>query len=706
MLNNNQALPPLRQDIRLESDSYDRAGNKRWRIYDPCQHRFFQLCSDDIQLLAFWQVGTVDKLKTALERTGQTLNAQQLEGLLSFLSENNLTKATGNKDYRHLQEQHKRVNPTGLARLFSPPKIIQFPLFSPLPIIHFLQPSIELIGHRVFISIWLFITLFGVYLTTRQWDVFVSTFTHLFSVQGFLTYGVSLILLKFIHELGHAYVAHIKGGSVGKMGISLFMGLPMFYTELAGINRIRDPHQRMWVATGGVAAETLIAGIATLAWALLPEGILRSIAFILCTTSWLTTILINLNPLSRFDGYYFLSDWLKIENLQPRALAFSRWYIRRLIVGQALEQPEPMGKPQIWLFSLYGMLVWFYQISLMMGISYLVYSFADKTIGCLFFVYTLSHYLVAPIYRLIKDSFAARQLMSVVRRLFLLIIAAGVSLLLLLPLEHSTTVPSIMSREQLATIHPPENAKILSINAKNGDYIAADQIIMAFSSPELEYKTTEAILRYNVATERLNRISGSAKELTESVVIRQQQIQAKMDVEGLAQRAEKLLWRAPASGIIVDIPEQIGALQWVRPDNQLGRIVSNQSLLATAYLPENVLNRLQPTRIARFIPEEPSLPVYTLKLVDIEESATEFISDISLSSQFGGPIASYDSDSGQPVPVVAQHKVRFTVNHTMADSTTILNALRGHIELEIQPESIAHQMLKQVWKILMTELRG
>ncbi|MGH8667500.1 MAG: HlyD family efflux transporter periplasmic adaptor subunit [Burkholderiales bacterium] len=54
----------------------------------------------------------------------------------------------------------------------------------------------------------------------------------------------------------------------------------------------------------------------------------KSIAFLLSTTTWISTVFINASPFMRFDGYFVLSDFLQLPNLHARVFALARWHAR------------------------------------------------------------------------------------------------------------------------------------------------------------------------------------------------------------------------------------------------------------------------------------------------------------------------------------------------------------------------------------------
>ena len=66
----------------------------------------------------------------------------------------------------------------------------------------------------------------------------------------------------------------------------------------------------------GLMVELHIALLALFSWGILEDGPARSVAF-LATTSIIGSLLVNLSPFMRFDGYYALADFLGMQNLQP-----------------------------------------------------------------------------------------------------------------------------------------------------------------------------------------------------------------------------------------------------------------------------------------------------------------------------------------------------------------------------------------------------
>lgn len=703
MIADDVLLPPLRQELHLETAAPTAQGLLRWRLYDPLQHRFFLIGEADMDLLALWPSGTVGNLRHALRQRQQPLDERLLEGLIAFLSDHHLVQISGERAYRRLVEKKAAFEGHGARGLLNRLLAFRLPLWNPRHLIVSSMPLIDAVGQRSVLTVWGLLTLLGFYLTTRQWDDFVSTFSDFLSVKGAITYGCALVALKVWHELGHAYMATRQGCRVGDMGVSIFMGIPMLYIELGNVARLDNPHQRMWIAAGGIMAESMIAGLATLAWAILPEGSLRSVMFVIATSSWLTSLLINLNPLSRFDGYHFCSDALRIDNLQPRALAYGQWALGRMLFGAVENPPEPVSRGRAVFFIVYGTLVWLYQISLSLSIAWFTYKSIFKTAGVLLLLYALWYFVGQRLSKVGRHWWGLRRHIGLRRRTTLLIVAIGLISLCVLPLDRHVDVPVMLGWQYETPIQAPENARIEQIRVINGATVEAGQVVLQFGSPELDSKRQIAQANLTIAIERLNRISGDSEDRAQSVVLLQQQLQAQADIKGLAERAHSLQWRAPKAGTVVDLPPTMQVGQWVRPETTLGRILEGNAEDASGFAAEKDLPRLYEGASGEFLPDEPSLPRRRVTLAGIDPSASEFITPDSLSSRYGGAIGTQPNDKGKSVPVQAQHRVHFIVRSEPGDALPQL--IRGQIRVEATPQSLASQILIRLWQILMTELR-
>jgi len=136
-----------------------------------------------------------------------------------------------------------------------------------------------------------------------------------------------LCLLSILwHEFGHSAAVSRYGGKPGKIGFGLFVLLPSFYADVSEIWRFSRKH-RMVVDLGGVYFQQVCFAAFMLAGVLIS----RPEFFVACRLIDLM-VLLTLNPVVQFDGYWLLSDWLALPNLYRLGTVYVVDSIKRMFV--------------------------------------------------------------------------------------------------------------------------------------------------------------------------------------------------------------------------------------------------------------------------------------------------------------------------------------------------------------------------------------
>lgn len=139
---------------------------------------------------------------------------------------------------------------------------------------------------------------------------------------------IFILLTTIFHELGHLSACRKGGAQHGAIGIGIYFFAPVFYadvTEAWNLPRI----QRIIVNLGGIYFQLILTPI-LLALYLATDNSLY--LWMILVTYWL--IVVNLNPIIKLDGYWIVSDALKIPNLHKRSaelLSFiGRWFFNKI----------------------------------------------------------------------------------------------------------------------------------------------------------------------------------------------------------------------------------------------------------------------------------------------------------------------------------------------------------------------------------------
>ena len=117
-----------------------------------------------------------------------------------------------------------------------------------------------------------------------------------------------------IHELGHSSALERIGGKPGSIGFGLFLLMPVFFADVSQLWRFPRRH-RVLVDLGGVYFQQLALVALAVAYAYTGIEVLRMTCFVIDFM-----VLMSLNPIFRFDGYWVLVDYLSIPELQKVAV--------------------------------------------------------------------------------------------------------------------------------------------------------------------------------------------------------------------------------------------------------------------------------------------------------------------------------------------------------------------------------------------------
>ena len=156
------------------------------------------------------------------------------------------------------------------------------------------------------------------------------------------------LLPIFIHEMGHALTVKHFGREVPKGGVMLYFGMPAAFVETTDI-WLEPKRARLAVTWNGPYTGLIIGGLTAIFIYLYPSASINSFLFKMLGVAYVT-VLFNVNPLLKYDGYYLLSDWLEILSLRERSTAF----LRRNFLNKFLSRVKFTREEKI--FSVFGIL--------------------------------------------------------------------------------------------------------------------------------------------------------------------------------------------------------------------------------------------------------------------------------------------------------------------------------------------------------------
>lgn len=686
--------PSLRDELALYPGPAANDGSPTWSLHDPTRNLYFRIDWATYEILCRWPLGNATAIAGALhDETTLRLDDETVDGVRQFLLQRDLVKRDTASETRQFVQRTEQRHIAPLTWLLHHYLFFRLPLWRPDAWLGRTVGLVAWLGSRWFAVLTACVLLFSLFEVSRQWDSFTATLVDLFSPEGILAYLVTLVCVKFLHELGHAYTARRAGCRVPSMGVAFLVMFPMAYTDVNDAWKLPDRRRRLQVGAAGILTELTIAAWAGLAWALLPDGTLRGAMFLLATTTWISTLAINASPFMRFDGYFLLMDWLETPNLHARSFALARWRLRELLFGLGDPVPESLPRHRTRLFILFAWATWSYRAIVFTGIAILVYHVFPKPLGPLLAAVEIGWFLVAPITREIGSWLQLRERIARRATTYRTLLLLGCLIaIMVIPWDSRIRTQAVLLPAIQLPLVAPGSSVISEVLVQDGATVTAGQALVALHSPELAHQRKAAAVRLQGAEWQLN-ATGLKDELRErQAVIGSERRRAASELQGIELEIDRYRVESPRDGRIQWQHPDLHPGLWLADKEQIGWIVDPDSWQLVTYVPATELARVAVGDTARFSDESGRMPVLHARVTRIDQDATRVMTEGMLASTQGGLIPVREQGQ-QLIPEQAVYRLTLALqDHTSLPND--LPVLRGRLTIQGQAEA----WMRQYWR--------
>ena len=640
-------LPLIREDLNLHLSSTSSYGCPSWTIHDPVRNKFFQIEWRVYEVLRHWKKGTAKLIAEEVNRsTSLEIDENFIKDVESFFRLNQLFQANDNQSIKNLINHNKNMKRSLLKWLLHHYLFFRIPLFKCDAFVTSMLPRVRFMFSGWFLALNIFSLFLGLFLVAQQWDIFISHFLELFSLEGVLIFLVTLVFVKMAHEFGHAFTAKHFGCKVPVMGVAFLVLWPMFYTDTTESWKLRYQSQRFKIASAGVIVELMFAAFATLVWSFLPSGMLRDVAFIMATTTWVSSLVINASPFMKFDGYYLLSDYLNIVNLHERSGNLARWWLREKLFDLGEERPEIFPKRKELLLIIFAFSVWVYRLILFFGIALLVYSFFVKILGIFLFFTEIIWFVIRPVWLEVKEWRLRKQLIVAKTRVwFLLLPLLLIIISLFVPWRGSISLNSVIEADPYKVIYVKTNGRLEKFISTEGVSIKKDELIVKFKNPKLDFMLKKLNNKINVKKGILQLSAFDKKTWNKNAIIAAKLANLETERTALQKKINRLNIYAPIDGMSSDISRDLLVGQWLSGGQRLFAIKGLDGFKVTAYLNEEDVSKVETGGSCVFRLAQRDFKKYICSLREIGRSSENIIDEKMLATLYGGDVsANYERD--------------------------------------------------------------
>jgi putative peptide zinc metalloprotease protein len=499
--------------------------------------------------------------------------------------------------------------------------------------------KVQFFYSRLFFQLTLAAAALGLMSIYREWDHYSNSMVEMFSLQGMAAYGVTLMGVKILHEFGHGFTAKRYGCRVPTMGLAFLVMWPVAYTDTNEVWKLTDRRQRLNVAAAGIATELIIAAWATLAWMWLPEGGLKTAAFLLSSTTWVSTIAINASPFMRFDGYFLVSDYLMIPNLHGRSFALARWDLRERLFNAQHPVPEQFSPAKHKAMILFAWATWIYRLVLFLGIAALVYHFFIKALGILLFLVEIIWFVSLPIWMEVKvwKEFWP-EVKDNARTKRSITLASIVLALFIIPIPTRITGSGLLYPEVEQVIYAPQHAQVSALPNLDQAKVKEGSLVIGMSSPDITSRTEQA----EAKSERLAWQSASAgfdlEQKKDWGLLNEQLQGAEAEQSAVTADAARYLPKATTAGTLRDLDPDIKPGMWLAQRELVGRVISPTTYQVVSYVDDEDVQRISVGDRGLFIADGMAGPNRYLEVTNIDKDASRVLKEGELAGLFGGSV--------------------------------------------------------------------
>jgi putative peptide zinc metalloprotease protein len=568
-------------------------------------------------------------------------------------------------------------------------------------------------------------------LIATQFDTFyekLPSFQQFFAADRWLYLALTMAVVKIIHEFGHGISCKKFGGECHELGFMLLVFTPCLYCNVSDSWMLPNKWKRVWIGAGGIYMEMMLASIATFLWWFSEPGLLHDLCLNMMFLNAVSTIVINGNPLLRFDGYYILMDILEIPNLRQKSTEILKRKFQEICLGLELQEDPFLPRRNQGMFALYTIASVIYRWVVVFSICWFLIKVLEPyglaVLGRAVAVAGFAGLIAQPIWQTIKFIRTPGRLAKVKKgRLAatLGVAAAVIAAVCFIPLPHHVDCAfQIEPVDTAQTVYAGTQGQIREVMVKAGDEVQAGQLIALLENPELEVALNDKLgelerakLRKRMLEDLMTIDPGAvAGELSAEIelIASLERTVAKMQTRRdrlrvMARRDGKVLPppRKEAKG---DGEEQLPGWSGSPLDERnRGALLSDADVICLVGAPDEmeavlVLDQGDRNLVSKGMDvslkfDAARTRTYEGQVREIANSPLNAAS-MALSSQTGGDLQTeIDPATGQPVPRSVSFQVRVPLQEV--DGLPVRIGYRGSAKIHTEPRSLGWRL----WRLIV-----
>ena len=461
---------------------------QRFHRVPPAVWRVLKLFDGQRTLDQVWSAACALPASAADQAEHETVSQNDLVQLLANLHANDLLQSQMAPDAAEVFERYRRQSSLRTRQSWMNPLNIRLPLLHPDAWFERQAKLARRIVSWPVLALWLALVLPAAALAWQHWDeLTVNLSDRVLAADNVVLLWFIYPLVKAVHEWAHGIAVKAYGGTVREIGVMFMIFTPVPYVDATSSYRFASKWSRALVAAAGIMAELALGAVAMLVWLLAEPGLVTAVAFNVVLIAGISTLLVNGNPLMRYDGYFIACDLLEMPNMAQRASRYWVYLLDRYAFGARDAQAPLQVKGERALLALYGLASPLYRLFITISLIWFVAS-EYLLVGAVMALLALGSAIVLPMWNGWKHlsqgaSLAQRRDQALHRSglalLFLLIFLAAV------PVPFHSVHQAVVWVPDAAIIRAEVAGQVKAAAIEPGTSVTAGQTLLTLDNPAL-----------------------------------------------------------------------------------------------------------------------------------------------------------------------------------------------------------------------------
>ncbi len=692
--------PSLRSNVRILRQSH--SSGPLWLLHDDLTGRDFFLNPVTYALVGLMDgtrsvgqiwLGVADVLKDQLP------TQEAVVRLLSQLYQADALAMDAAPELSELNARAARQHKRKRNAAFRNPLSLRFPLINPDAFLTATAGWAAWVFSPFGLALWLVSVCWLFVQIGLNWPGLTNNLSdRVLGSSNIAVFLVAFCANKLVHELGHAYAVKRWGGGVYEMGVMLLILMPAPYVDASAASTFPERSRRFIVGAAGMMAELALAVPAMWVWTMSEEGLLHAMAFNTILIATVSSLVFNLNPLLRFDGYYMLCDALGLPNLGTRSTRYLQDTATKALGGTP-KQTSRIKPAERLAYLVYAPLAFVYKMLVVLVIAYFL-SGSFLALGLGLALWALFQAIVVPLYKaarylLFSGEIGIARMKAWIRvAIVLLVLGAAI---FWLPLPHHSLAQGVVWVPDTARIRANEPAEVVTVSTRTGAKVERGEIILETSSLWLDWKFQ--VQQAAVATMVIRLRQATLSPAVSGAVALQLAVEQDR-LANLDKRLGDLVIRTGTSGrLLLERPSDLIG-QAVQRGDLLGFVVEENRLRIRVAVPDDQADFLRndltgiELRLARDLTES----FVNVHITSVSPGLGNVLPAPALSTLAGGPLLVDPSDPRGTVTLT-----RFLTMDLVVEpfDGTILLGERVHVRLTHTPKPLGLRVLHWVRQLLI-----